>query len=129
MFKKMFGPKKKEGQGNPVPVSELRKALMEYFPKEGEINQYLTIESSDKTHEGFAAVWEFFIRERDSDGIRQNYLLKHTALVDIRPDEKAVYLKSKHFARTKRVAGNQHGLGRLSIIYVINCPYKQGRFF
>ncbi|MCD6576625.1 MAG: hypothetical protein J7K66_01270 [Anaerolineaceae bacterium] len=103
MFKKLFGPKKVEGVGAPVPTEELREALLSYFPKEGAINQYLTIERSDKTHEGFAAVWEFFIRDSDEEGIKHNYLLKHTILVDIRPEEKAVYLKSKHFARTKRV--------------------------
>jgi len=103
MFKKLFGPKKVEGVGAPVPTEELRKALLSYFPKEGAINQYLTIERSDKTHEGFAAVWEFFIRDRDPEGIKRNYLMKHTVLVDIRPEEKAVYLKYKHTARTKRV--------------------------
>ncbi len=103
MFKKMFGPKKVEGVGTPVPIDELRGALLDYFPKEGEINQYLTIEKSDKTHEGFAAVWEFFIRQSDDEGFKHNYLLQHTVLVDIRPEEKAVYMKSKHFARTKRV--------------------------
>ena len=103
MFKKIFGPKKVEGVGTPVPNDELRDALLDYFPKDGEINQYLTIEKTDKTHEGFAAVWEFFIRQSDEEGIKRNYLLKHTVLVDIRPDEKAVYLKNKHFARTKRV--------------------------
>jgi hypothetical protein len=103
MFKKMFGPKKVEGVGTPVPVDELRDALLDCFPKEGEINQYLTIEKRDKTHEGFAAVWEFFIRERDDEGIKRNYLLKHTVLVDIRPEEKAVYLKNRHFARSKRI--------------------------
>ena len=96
MFKKLFGPKKVEGVGAPVPTEELREALLSYFPKEGAINQYLTIERSDKTHEGFAAVWEFFIRDSDEEGIKHNYLLKHTILVDIRPEEKAVYLKSKH---------------------------------
>jgi ferritin len=103
MFKKIFGPKKVEGVGTPVPAEELRDALLDCFPKEGEINQYLTIERSDKTHEGFTAAWEFFIRQSDDEGIKRNYLMTHTVLVDIRPEEKAVYLKNKHFARTKRV--------------------------
>jgi len=103
MFKKIFGPKKVDGVGTAVPIDELRDALLDCFPKEGEINQYLAIEKSDKTHEGFAAVWEFFIRQSDEEGLKRNYLLTHTVFVDIRPDEKAVYLKNKHFARTKRV--------------------------
>ncbi len=103
IFKKIFGFKKVEGVGTPVPIDELREALLDCFPKEGKINQYLTIEKSDKTHEGFAAVWEFFIRESDEDGFKRNYLVKHTVFVDIRPAEKSVYLKNRHFARTKRV--------------------------
>ena len=47
MFKKMFGPKKVEGVGVPIPAKELRNVLLEYFPKEEEINQYLTIEDCD----------------------------------------------------------------------------------
>jgi hypothetical protein len=75
MFKKIFGPKKVEGVGTPVPAEELRDALLDCFPKEGEINQYLTIEKSDKTHEGFTAAWEFFIRQSDDEGIKRNYLI------------------------------------------------------
>ena len=43
------------------------------------------------------------LRDRDEEGVMRNYLLTHTVKVDIHPEEKAVYLKSKHFARTKRV--------------------------
>ena len=49
MFKKMFGPKKVEGVGEPIPAEELRSMLLDYFPKEGEINQYLTIENCDES--------------------------------------------------------------------------------
>jgi len=86
MFKKIFGPKKVEGVGTAVPIDKLREALLDCFPMEGEINQYLTIEKSDKTHEGFAAVWEFFIRQSDEEGFKRNYLLTHTVLVDIRSE-------------------------------------------
>jgi len=104
MFKKMFGPKKYEREGEPVPVDDLRDALREYFPQEGEmINQYLTIQKTDKTHSGFAAVWEYYIRDSDSEGMKSNYFMKYTVLVDIRPEEHAVYFKGKRFARTKRV--------------------------
>ena len=78
MFKKIFGPKKVDGVGTPVPTEELRDALLDCFPKEGEINQYLATEKTDKTHEGFAAVWEFFIRQSDEEVIKRNYLSKHT---------------------------------------------------
>lgn len=38
MFKKIFGPNKVEGVGTPIPIDELREALLDCFPKEGEIN-------------------------------------------------------------------------------------------
>ena len=103
MFKKLFGPKKYEAQGEPAALDELKTAILEFFPMEGEINRHLSITESEKTHAGFAAVWEFYMRDLDSEGYKSNYLLTHTVLVDIRPDEKAVYFKSKHFARTKRI--------------------------
>jgi len=102
MFKKIFGPKIHEGQGQPVGVDEIKSALMAFFPVEGEMNQHLTFEESEKTNAGFAAVWEYYMIDRDSEGMRGKYLLKHSILVDIREDEKAVYFKHKHFARTKR---------------------------
>lgn len=103
MFKKIFGPNKFEGKGEPAELDELRKALLAFFPQEKGINPDLSIEVTDQVNEGFEAQWEFYIRDRDPEGAKQNYLLQHTVFVDIRPDEKAVYLKTRHFARTKRV--------------------------
>lgn len=103
MFKKMFGPKKHEAQGSPVPLEELKSALMAYFPQEGETNKYLTFGTNDKVHDGFTAVWEYYMRDRDDEGMQRDYLLTFTVFVDIREDEKAVYFKSRRFSRTKRV--------------------------
>ena len=108
MFKKIFGPKKHEGKGEAVSFEALKEAMIGFFPIEGEINQHLTIEESDKTNAGFIAVWEYYIVDRDSDGMRRKYLLKHSILVDIRPEEKAVYFKHKRFARTKRPPKGEH---------------------
>jgi len=103
MFKKMFGPKKVEGVGTPIPVEKLRASILTYFPKEDDINRYLTIEDSDDSPEGFNAVWKFYARDRDADGMKHDYLITHTVKVKIQPKENAVTLKSKHFARTARV--------------------------
>ena len=103
MFKKMFGPKKHEAQGSPVSLEELKNELLAYFPQEAGINEFLTFESDEKVHDGFKAVWEYYMRERDEDGHWNNYLLKYSVFVDIRSDEKAVYFKNNRFARTKRV--------------------------
>ena len=103
MFKKMFGPKKHEAQGSPVSLDELKKGLLAYFPQEAGINEFLTFESDEKVHDGFKAVWEYFMRDRDDEGMRRNYLLKYSVFVDIRDDEKAVYFKNRRFTRTKRV--------------------------
>ena len=75
MFKKIFGPKKHEGKGEPVAPEDLKSALMAFFPVEGDINQHLTFEESEKTNSGFAAVWEYFMIDSDSDGMRGKYLL------------------------------------------------------
>ena len=103
MFKKIFGPKKIEGVGTPVPTEELRTKILEFFPQEGEINKYLSIEGSKDSPDGFNAVWKLYARDRDNEGIRRNYLITHTVKVLIDPKEHAVTLKSKHFARTARV--------------------------
>jgi len=125
MFKKMFGPKKHDAQGTPVPMDELRSALMAFFPQDGEVNKYLTFDKNDKVHEGFAAVWEYFMRDRDNEGMKRDYLMTFTVNVDIRPDEKAVYFKSKRFARTKRLPiGTERfdpwftgiGIGKLDVV-------------
>jgi len=100
MFKRLINGKKHEGKGEAVPASELREALAVFFPQEGEINKYLSFETSEKTHDGFAAVWEYFMVDTDSDGDRRKYLMKFTISVDIRSDEKAVYLKQKKFAKS-----------------------------
>lgn len=102
MFKKIFGPKKYEAKGSPAAAAELRTALQGLFPQDGEVNQYLTFETNDKVHDGFAAVWEYFITETDEDNFNQHYWMTYTVFVDIRPDEKAVHLKAKRFARSKR---------------------------
>ncbi len=102
MFKRLINGKKHEGQGTPVSAGELRDALKEFFPQTTALNKYLTFETNDKLHEGFAAVWEYFMWDTDNEGDRRRYLLKFTINVDIRPDENAVYLKTKRFSRTKR---------------------------
>jgi len=102
MFKRIINGKKHTGQGSPVPTDALREAMLSFFPKSGEINKYLTFEADDKAHDGFAAVWKYFMWDTDSDNNRKRYLLKFTVRVDIRSDEKAVYFKTKRFARTKR---------------------------
>jgi len=102
MFKRIKDGKKHEGQGSPVVVGELRDALKRFFPQTGEINKYLQFETNDKVHDGFAAVWEYYGIDTDSEGDRRKYLVKFTVNVDIRLDEKAVYLKTKQFMRTKR---------------------------
>ena len=103
MFKKIFGPKKVEGMGTPVPAEELRASILTYFPKEDGINQHLTIEKSDESLDEFNAVWKFYARDLDGEGIRRKYLITHTVKVNIQPQENAVFIKSKHFARTARV--------------------------
>ena len=104
MFKKMFGPKKIEGQGEPIPLDDLRAKILEFFPSEGEVNPFLTIEKNEKSPDGFLAVWKFYSRERDIEN--NNYykcLVTHTVRVDIDPQKKAVTLKNKHFTRSARV--------------------------
>ncbi|MDO9546843.1 MAG: hypothetical protein Q7J07_08880 [Pelolinea sp.] len=103
MFKKMFGPKKVEGVGTPISTEDLRAAILTFFPKSDGINEYLTIEDSKDSPDGFNAVWKLYAKDVDSDGITQNFLVTHTIKVDIKADEKAVYLKSKHFGKTARV--------------------------
>jgi hypothetical protein len=103
MFKKMFGPKKVEAIGDPIPTKDLRTAILAFFPKSDGINEYLTIEDSKDNPEGFNAVWKLYAKERDDEGLKHNYLVTHTIKVDIKAEEKAVYLKSKHFGRTARV--------------------------
>lgn len=103
MFKKIFGPKKHEAVGSPVSLEILKKGLMAYFPQEEGINEFLTFESDEKVHEGFVAVWEYFMRDQNDEGMWLNYLTKFKVLVDIRPDEKAVYFKTRQTSRTKRI--------------------------
>lgn len=103
MFKKMFGPKKVEAAGEPIPTKDLRAAILAFFPKGDGINEYLTIEDSKDSPEGFNAVWKMYAKDTDSDGMTRNFLITHTVMVDIKADEKAVYLKSKHFGKTTRV--------------------------
>ena len=103
MFKKIFGPKKVEGVGTPIPTEELRTNILTYFPKAEGVNQYLTFEDSKDSPDGFNAVWKLYARDRDDDGNRRNYLVTHTVKVNIQPQENSVTIKSKHFARTARV--------------------------
>jgi hypothetical protein len=102
MFKKMFGPKKVEAIGTAVSTEDIRAAILTLLPKSDGINEYLTIENSKDSPDGFNAVWKLYARDTDSDGMTQNYQITHTIKVDIRPSEKAVYLKSKHFGKTVR---------------------------
>ena len=102
MFKKVFGPKKFDAQGTPIPLEDMRNLLLSYFPREGEINQHLSFEKTDKVNEGFEAHWEFFANELDSEANRQRVRVNHTVFVDIRPSENAVYFKTHHITRTKR---------------------------
>ena len=99
----MFGPKKVEAVGDPIPTKDMRAAILAFFPRSDGINDYLTIEDSKDSPDGFNAVWKLYAIERDNEGMKQNFLITHTIKVDIKAEEKAVYLKSKHFGRTARV--------------------------
>ena len=103
MFKKLFGPKKVEGIGTPVPTGVLRGEILKYFPSTAEINQYLKIESLKDSPEGFTAVWKFYARERDDEGYKRNYEVTHRVEVDVRPAEHTVQLKARNMKRTARV--------------------------
>ena len=103
MFKKMFGPKKVEAVGEPVSTKEIRESILAFFPKVTGINDYLTIEDSKDNPEGFNAVWKLYAIERDDEGIKHKYLVTHTVKVDIKTEEKAVYLKNKHVGRSARI--------------------------
>ena len=106
MFKKIFGPKKTEGIGEPVPPAELRTALQALFPSEGEVNAHLSIEKNEKSPEGFNAVWRMYIKESDAeDTFRYHYyMLTHKLSVDIDPQEKAVRFKISQNKKSARVA-------------------------
>ena len=101
MFKKIFGPKKVGGVGTPIPAEELRDVLLEYFPKEGEINQDLTIENCDDSPDGFNAVWKFYANVWDE--YMDIKLFTHTVIINIKPQEKAVHIKEKSAAHSVRV--------------------------
>ena len=73
MFKKMFGPKKVEAVGEPIPTKDLRAAILAFFPKGEGINEYLTIEDCKDSPEGFNAVWKLYAIERDNEGMKQKY--------------------------------------------------------
>ena len=103
MFKKMFGPKKVDAIGEAVSTEEIRSVILTMLPKSDGINEYLTIEDSKDSPDGFNAVWKLYAKDTDSDGITSNYLITHTLKIDIKQEEKAVYLKNKHFGRTTRV--------------------------
>ena len=101
MVKKMFGPKKVEGVGTPIPAEELRDMLLDCFPKEGEINQYLTIENCDDSPEGFNAVWKFYAWEEGEFKVIKMFTT--TIIVNIQPQENAVHIKDKSSAHSARV--------------------------
>lgn len=105
MFKKIFGPKKTEGIGEPVRPEELRAALLELFPSEGDVNAHLDIEKNESSSEGFNAVWRMYIKESDSeDAFRYHYyMLTHTLSVDIDPSEHAVRFKVSQNRKSARV--------------------------
>ena len=101
MFKKMFGPKKVEGVGAPIPAEELRNVLLEYFPKEGEINRYLTIEDCDDSPDGFNAVWKFYQWQFNGD-YNDIKLCTPKVIVNIQPQENAVHIEDKGIAQSAR---------------------------
>jgi len=101
MFKKMFGPKKVEGVGAPIPAEELRNVLLEYFPKEGEINRYLTIEDCDDSPDGFNAVWKFYQWQFNGD-YNDIKLCTPKVIVNIQPQENAVHLKIESTPQSAR---------------------------
>ena len=77
---------------------------MEYFPSEGEVNPFLTIEANKKSPDGFSAVWKFYSKESDMDNIGyKNCQVTHTISVEIDPKEKSVRLKTRHFSKTTRI--------------------------
>jgi hypothetical protein len=63
MFKKLFGPKKVEGVGEPVEAAVLREKLLALFPSDGPVNEHLSIEENEKSPDGFSAVWQMYIKE------------------------------------------------------------------
>ncbi len=101
----LFGPKKVEGTGIPVPAGDLKKLLLELFPKEGEVNCHLTIELNEKFPQGFLAVWKFYTRQRKENNSFKydHFQVTHTINVDIDLNEKAVHFKEKHFMKSARV--------------------------
>ena len=104
MFKKMFGPKKIEGVGEPIPVGEMKDKLLAFFPSQGEVNPFLSIEPNKKSPQGFSAVWKFYSRESDMDNMgKVKCQVTHTIAVDIDPDEKFVRFHTKHFTKTARI--------------------------
>ena len=104
MFNKLFGPKKVEGSGEPAAPEVLREALLELFPKAGEINRHLEIEPNEKFPQGFKAVWRFFTLETDSeDDSTYPFAMTYTMQVNIKPEEKAVFLKTSQSGKTARV--------------------------
>jgi hypothetical protein len=106
MFKKMFGPKKVDGVGEPIPAEELRKILLEYFPKEGGINKYLSIEGCDGSPEGFNAVWRFY-QWQFNGNYNDIRLCTPTVIVNIQPQEKSVYLELKSISQSARKPDNE----------------------
>jgi len=106
MFKKMLGPKKVEGVGEPIPTEELRNILLEYFPKEGKINQYLTIEDCGESPDGFNAVWKFYQWQFNGD-YNEIRLCTPKIIVNIQPQENAVHLKMESAPQSVRKPENQ----------------------
>lgn len=95
MFKKLFGPKKVEGVGEPVEAAVLREKLLALFPSDGPVNEHLSIEENEKSPDGFSAVWQMYIKERDEEnsGRYYNYFLTHAVDIDINPEDKSVHIK------------------------------------
>ena len=101
MLKKLFGSKKVEGVGDPIPAEELRKILLEYFPHEGEINQYLSIEGCDDGPDGFSAVWKFY-QWQFNGNYKEIKLCTPKIIVNIQPQENAVHLKMESNPQSAR---------------------------
>jgi hypothetical protein len=105
LFKKMFGPKKMEASGQPVEPEALREALLALLPSQGEVNKHLRIEKHDKFPEGFNAVWQMYVKERDPDDSFRYHTnqLTLTLSAEIDPGEKSVRFKVGQKQKSARV--------------------------
>ncbi|MDK2981737.1 MAG: hypothetical protein PWQ55_2084 [Chloroflexota bacterium] len=78
-----------------MEIAVLREKLLALFPSDGPINEHLTIEKNENSPEGFSAVWQMYIKEKDEENSRKfyNFSMTHSILVDIHPEDTSVHIK------------------------------------